>query len=268
MWRKGFLAPALVLGSSVCGAAQSAAADPPATAALTQITNRPFGSSDVGGLAEFTAYAAATSMNSLHGFVGHGSVIITGNQQPAEFVLTRLSLESSRLEVSASEGKIITSISSGFGHSSAPGSVDRPLTAETTAVGILPFDLPSIVSTAHEHVVIVDGAVQQENSTSVHKVSIELPVQGPQHVPGTPNRTILDCYFDTTTHLLLRTESLVTLADGGRHRFLRVTTYGEYKTFGDFQVPTLISETLDGQLIQTLTLADFTTQNLPTPDLF
>lgn len=70
------------------------------------------------------------------------------------------------------------------------------------------------------------------------------------------NIGVLDLYFDSTSHLLLKSADYVQLDTSDRQHYVRVVTYGDYREVDQTLIPHQYSQTLNGQKQWTLQLAE------------
>lgn len=103
---------------------------------------------------------------------------------------------------------------------------------------------------------VVDrGLTTLDDSGTLHRISVQIPVSEPK-ADGSLKIAYLpvDFYFDPNTHLLSKAAALVTLGDDSTQKYLRVTTFGDYRQVNGLLVPFHYYETLNGQREWTLQL--------------
>lgn len=142
------------------------------------------------------------------------------------------------------------------------------LSPRTAAAGLIPFDLPYAVLASPTTYVVTDRGSIPVDGSPAHRITIELPLTAPGFLPGESKQMVVDCYFDSQTHLLLKTATEITLVAFGQQRLLRVTSYGSYQVSGKMTIPFSYAETIDGRSLWTLQLTTADTATHPNPEIF
>ncbi len=218
---------------------------------LTQLPSQPASAT---GIAELQIYAQKVGTSAWRGMQATGTMTYANAPDPLPTTLTMLPGNRARMVVTTSKGDTVTCTNGAFGHAQQAGGRDAGLPALATAAGIAPFDLPGMAALSPSGYSIVDrGATTLENQ-SLHRISIETVLQDRDAGAGADSHSVTDFYFDSETHLLRKSASVTLVPGAGRHRFVRVLTYANYKTSGAILIPTLISETLDGRATWSLQL--------------
>ena len=203
---------------------------------------------------ELQLYTKKMGLTAWHGMQATGTVTYGNLADSFPATLLMLPGNKIRMVLTSAQGNTIASTSGYSGHMQQAGGKDAGLSSIATAAGIIPFDLPSLASLSASGFRIVDRGMLVLEDESLHRVTIQMALQIRDAGAGADRYSVTDFYFDSKTHLLRKSASSALVPGAGQHRFLRVLTYGDYKTSGDVLVPTLISETLDGRATWSLHL--------------
>ena len=221
------------------------------------------------GIAQIQLYARKVGASAWQGMQATGTMTYANALDPLPTRLTMLPGNRVRLTVTTSKGDTVTGTDGVLGHAQQAGERDARLPALATAAGVAPFDLPGLVALSPSGYSIVDhGTITLENE-ALHRISIGTVLQNRDAGAVVESHSVTDFYFDSGTHLLRKSASITLIPGVGRHRFVRVLTYANYKTSGAVLIPTLISETLDGRATWSLQLNTIdTTTPIATPVAF
>lgn len=223
---------------------------------------------DANALAEIQAYVAAAGLTEWNGMQATGTMTYTGAPASLPASLDVLPGNRVKLVITDQHGEDINATNGGFGHIQFAGHPDSPLPAVSVAGGLLPFDMPALVAQSPTSFNVIDGGVVQLADETLHRVTVEISILHRDAGAGSDSRAAIDFYFDPSTHLLKKSATIFMFAGGGLQRFVRVLTYGEYKTSGPLRIPTKISETLDRQATWSLQLTTMNTTTPPAVSLF
>jgi hypothetical protein len=115
---------------------------------------------------------------------------------------------------------------------------------------------------------LYDQSIYAGTGQSLHRITIEHPVESATG-NGLKNRTAAtDLYFAPNTHLLMYSVDSVTYNGTSGQTFSQVTSYEDYRQFNGIKVPTTVKQYLGGQLQWTLQLSQITINAAPPVNTF
>ncbi len=104
---------------------------------------------------------------------------------------------------------------------------------------------------------LYDQKIYAWEGQSLHRVTIEYPLDDQEGRSFSKRTAATDLYFDPNTHLLLFSVDSFSVSTM-RRQLARVTSYASYQPFEGVSVPTTIKQILNGQDQWTLQLSQVT----------
>lgn len=224
---------------------------------------------DASGVAELTAYKSAIGGAAWVGMQASGMLSFAGSNESLPATLAMLPGNRGRFDVTRANGHDLTVLNGNHASVTYAGSQKKIIAPTSAVAGVVPFDLPlEAISSGATHSIVDQGDASLDGHT-LHRVSVGVPLP-PRHLrlPDDPVQTTVDLYFDTETHLLYKAATLIAIPGTSTPVLLRVTTFEDYKPFGAGQIPTTLTETVNGQQMWVLTLSDIDLKNLPSRSAF
>lgn len=114
---------------------------------------------------------------------------------------------------------------------------------------------------------LFDGGTYPVLGKSLHRISIEYPLQSGDPTSPTPS-VATDLYLDPTTHLLMYSVDVVMFSEAHNQTFTRIISYSSYQVLSGIVVPTSIQQSINGQLQWTLAIAQLTLNTNPPASTF
>jgi hypothetical protein len=221
---------------------------------------------DAGATAELQANLQSTNLTNWAGMQAEGTVTESGATDSLPATYSMLPLNRMKLDITHPKGHYVLKVNGLNGSVQYQDASTDVLTPAFAVAGIAGFDVArAVLSSPDDFSVVDDGAISIAGLT-LRRISIERVLTA--SAVEREKNSVLDCYFDPKTHLLQKTASVVTLPRAGRQRFLRVISYGDYRTVGAMTIPFSISETLNGLPTWTLSISSIDTTNVPSDDAF
>jgi hypothetical protein len=203
----------------------------------------PLGRQDAGALQELAEYRKVINVSSWKGMQASGSFTnASGVSSPASFAV--LGDDHFRLDVQISNKTRSTRIGGSRGQISEANGRNYVLTAETARAGLLAFPHLLVAGFPDSNTSFIDRGDIQIGGQTLHLITEFLN-----------EIAITDLYFDTSSHLLVRSASNAQIDSLDRQRYLVVTTYSGYQNIGDSLLPLTYSQTINGQTQWTLQLS-------------
>jgi hypothetical protein len=215
----------------------------------------PPGQIDEAALAEVSQYLKVIGNTQWTGMQGTGT-ISQGEQAPLDAALSILGSNKFRLDVTTPRGLRSIRICDVTGVVQQDNGTKQTLPAATAKNGILAFPLLFSSTFPDPQTTLLDHGVVQIEGKSLHRITLREVV-----FPGDPateknDISVLDLYFDPGSHLLIKSAEHVRLDSNDRARYLRVTTYADYRQANGMSIPYQYSQTLNGQKQWTLNLTE------------
>lgn len=204
------------------------------------------GRSDSGALQEIQDYLAATKTSGCPEIEGKGTIQYAGTddgQLPATLYLKQGT--HFRLDITTSEGTRSTRISGASGVMRDESGKSQFLIPDAAITGLLQFQtLACGLMAQHPASYIDDGVVSVDH---LHRITLESPLipgfrSAPQHTTS-----VVDFYFDTVSHLLTKSVTLIRIAGARNQEFIRTITYSDYRDVSGTVVPFRFQESLNGE---------------------
>jgi hypothetical protein len=225
----------------------------------TPAVRAPLGQQDAGALQELIDYVRAVNLGAWQGLRGTGSFANSGaaNTSQDEATLTISQGDRFRLDVRTTEGIRSTRIADTYGKTMDPSGKSWGLPLATAKLGLFFFPRLLVAAFPASKTSLIDqGNVQIEGRT-LHRITVAEPLIQTQQMVTTPSRlSVVDLYFDTSTHLLIKSAANIQLDSADRSRYIQVLTYQDYRKVQSGLVAFRFHQSLNGQPQWTLQLSD------------
>jgi hypothetical protein len=129
------------------------------------------------------------------------------------------------------------------------------ISAATAASGLLQFEMPRLANFPGQATSLTDRGSMAIDGDTLHRITTETPLTS-NAADVSRDPVVTDLYFDSTSHLLIKSANSIRLEGAGKNEFLRVITYEDYRSVGGSLVPFRYTQTLNGQKQWTLQLSD------------
>ena len=224
------------------------------------------GSKTPQALSEITALIQAASLGTLKDLQATGTMTFPGGDtHPASLCLSGSGY--TRLDITMASGTRSVRLRGPSGvYQSETGSRGF-LPPATAMAGVLALPRIWADAVAGARISLFDGGTYPVQGKSLHRISIEYPLQSGDPISPTPS-VATDLYFDPTTHLLLYSVDVVMLSEAHNQAFTRITGYSSYQVLSGIVVPTSIQQSINGQLQWTLSIAQLTLNTNPPASTF
>ncbi|WP_213807732.1 hypothetical protein [Granulicella sp. dw_53] len=224
----------------IMGAEDNEIADPGAPLAS--------GQSDPLALQAITAFLAAVNGRAWSGMQATGTLTspeAPQSQNPA--VLTIKDGDSFRLDVNTTTGQRSTRIHGTSGIIQESNGTKHTLPPATALDGLFAFPQLMMITFPDAQTSVLDRGTVAINGRSLHRISVQHTFSTEATSVTVTQPTIVDLYFDPTTHLLLKSAAWIQVDTADRAKYLQVVTYGDYQTVNGIVLPFSYSQTLNGQ---------------------
>ena len=225
---------------------------------------KPLGYSDASALAELVAYTVAVGGSAWTGLTASGNISFGGATDTMPASLLMLPGNRVKLDVTKPEGHEITVYNGVRGSITHADSKKTLLAPKGAASGLAPFDIPLNAAKAGLGFSIVDRGSTVVQDRVLHRISIEVAIPQKDLFPyEKDNRSVVDLYFDPSTHLLVKTACMIPIPGSSLPVLLKIDSYSAYQRVGTLLLPTTIDETINGQPVSKLVLTSFNANNMP-----
>jgi|GEM_PF-3816834 len=206
-------------------------------------------------------YLAVSSHSEWPGFDATGTMVVGTGEQKLELPAT-LAVESGgryRLDLRTQYGIRSERVDGATGTIQSEEGNTVQLPALTVASGMIP--LPSTLANSATDIrdSLIDGGMVEVESDRLHKITFVRPLfsKSRNAQPSAPP-LITDFFFDSKSHLLIKSVDAIILTPNSSARHLRVITYGDYRQVSGATIPFRYTETVDGRLAWSLQLTNVT----------
>jgi hypothetical protein len=215
------------------------------------------GRQDAAALKEITEHLATVGSALWLGMQGTGKIVY-GAKDPTTFsaTLSMMGGDQFRLDAQTHKGEMSLRIHGPVGKIQGTGGPAETIPPETAAAGIFPFGLVRTLHFPGRETSLIDHGLTTVAGVQLHRITVETPSVGRDPVTKSRRTIAIDLYFDPASHLLAKSVSSSSIADGRNAKFLRVVTYSDYRKVGAAMVPFRYSESMDGQQYWVLQLSD------------
>jgi hypothetical protein len=188
---------------------------------------------------------------------------------PFNATLSILNGDSFRLDVETSQGLRSTRIQGSTGAIQDADGKSQPIPAETASIGLVQFQLLRLPSFPDPSLSLLDRGIRQIDGKSLHLVTVESPLPKTASPIGLAySTTATDLYFDPSTHLLIKSATVIRITGARNQDFLRVISYSDYQKIGETLIPFHYQESLSGQPQWTLQLTEANFETTLKPSFF
>ena len=221
------------------------------------------GNKDAGALAEIKAHLLAVSAAGWQGLEGTGILTYPDGDVHSALLYLR-GTKFSRLDITMDSGTRSLRVSGLAGRFQDEKGYPGVLSPATSCAGIVAFSRIWAEAATSTKVSLYDQKIYAGTGQSLHRITIEYPIDAEGGSSISRRTAATDLYFDPKTHLLLFSVDTFSVSSM-RRQLTRVTSYGNYKSFEGVSVPTTIKQALNGQEQWTLQLSQVTINtNSPT----
>lgn len=220
------------------------------------------GREDAAALQEIRAYQSTVNAGSWSDMKGTGKIRLNavdsmGGNSPKSAILQILGNHDYRLDIQMPKGPRSIRQDGAYGAVQHEDGRVKPMDARDAVNELVAF--PRLLDTAFPSAgtTVIDDGMAVVDGTSLHRISVEIPMPG--NLPdshGKPAMSVTDYYFDSQTHLLVKSANAMIGLNASPERYLRVITYGDYRAVNGLEIPFQYRETLNGQVLWTLQLSD------------
>lgn len=211
------------------------------------------GIKDASALRVVADYLKAINIASWQGMQASGTFTDSlGNPDPA--TLTILGDNEFRLDVETPNGERSTRITGPSGETKEAAGKTDVLPPATASAGVFAF--PRLFSAAYKSasVSLLDRGMIQVHGVPLHRVTMESPISPNGPPTDSASISVVDLYFDPSTHLLVKSASWEQVNSEDPARYLMVLTYGDYENVQGVLIPCRYQQTMNGQTQWTLQL--------------
>jgi len=226
-------------------------------------TTGTLGHKDAAALAEIKAHLLAVSATGWQGLEGTGTLTYPDGDVHSALLYLRGS-KRSRLDITMASGTRSLRVSGFAGRFQDEKGIFGVLPPATSSAGIVAFPRIWTDAAVSPNVSLYDQKFYAGTGQSLHRITIEYPIDAEGGSSFSKRTAATDLYFDPNTHLLLFSVDSFSVSSM-RRQLTRVTSYGNYQSFEGVSVPTTIKQALNGQEQWTLQLSQVTiSTNSPT----
>lgn len=214
------------------------------------------GNKDATAIQTIQGFLTAVSATAWSGIQATGTFTNGGDPQaaPEPATLTIAGGDDFRLDVKTPSGTRSIRLYGRFEEVQEPDGTKRSIPYLDAEAGLLAFPKLLASEFSSASATAVDDGMITISGKSLHRITIEQPLNPSAARPTSDNTSVLDLYFDPTSHLLGKSAASVPISWSDRDRYLEVTTYANYRTSNGILIPLTCSRTLNGQPEWTLQL--------------
>lgn len=234
----------------------------------TPSTTGTFGVKSAGALNEVVAHIQAVSANGWQDLEGQGTMTFpAGDTHQASLYLLRSAY--TRLDVVMDSGTRSLRVQNYSGKHLDENGNQGSLPLATASTGVVAFSRVWSDAVSSPRVSLFDQGLYTGTGQNLHRITMEYQCGGSSQSGAAALTTDIatDLYFDPNTHLLLFSVDNVQFMNSAVN-FSRVTSYSAYQQFNGTLVPTLLSQTMNGQSVWTLQLNQITINTNPPTSTF
>lgn len=204
------------------------------------------GRADPGALQEIQEYLAATNTVGCPPIQATGTIQYAGTDQgPLPATLSIEHGTEFRLDVTTSQGTRSTRIQGANGAIRDETGKKQTLIPESAITGLLQFQtLPCVLMSRLPASFIDRGIVAADH---LHRITLETSLLPGFRAVRSHTTSVIDFYFDSSTHLLLKSVTLIRIAGARYQNFVRTVTYGNYQNVNGTLLPFNYQESLNGE---------------------
>jgi hypothetical protein len=212
----------------------------------------------VGALQELIDYLKAVNLAAWQGLKGSGSFTTSAKNAdgPDQATLTISQGDKYRLDIHTTNGVRSTRIAGGYGRTMDPGAKGWTLPQGTAELGLFFFPRLLFATFPTPRTSLIDQGQVQIEGRALHRITVGEPLVENQQLNADSTRTsVVDLYFDKTSHLLIKSAAAIQLDSADRARYIQVLTYDDYQKVQDGLIAFRFHQSLNGQPQWTLQLS-------------
>lgn len=209
-------------------------------------TSGTLGTKDAGALAQITAQLEAVSAIGWHDLIGTGTLSYPAGDTHAA-TLYLMGAGYSRLDVVMDSETRSVRLQSSLGAFQGKSGKLSFLLPGTARAGIVAFPRVWTDAVSSQMVSLFDRGPYTGTGQTLNRITIEYQLTPGTFTHGDPT-VATDLYLDPATHLLLYSVDNAQFVNSAGQSFLRVTSYGNYQKYAGVSMPTVIQQSLNGQL--------------------
>lgn len=213
------------------------------------------GHTDTGALAELLAHLKAVGATPWTGMQGTGQITYGDDTTSYNATLTMLGNTGFRLDADAQQGQFSIRINRNHGAIQEVDGKRHLILPGTAASGIFQFQLPRLANFPATGSSFLDRGMVIVAGQNLHRLTFEAPL-GVASKSGKQKIVTTDLYFDSATHLLVKSANTIRINGITNVDFLREITYEDYRQVGSLLIPFRFTQTLNGQKQWTLQLSE------------
>lgn len=205
------------------------------------------GRHDADGLREVIAYLRAVGFKNWVGMQATGTITPrTAPLSPLPATLTILGEDKYRLDIQKTAGTVTIRYSGPAASIRNEKGLVTLLPDQTAAVGLFAFPHLFLTDFGSTKTTLTDQGIVQVDNRPLHRLSSEVALRNREsNGSGHDENVVTDFYFDPTSHLLVKSATLLKVP-GTSALALRVVTYDDYRAVDGTQIPFRYVETLNG----------------------
>ena len=213
------------------------------------------GQVDSSALNQINQHLLAVGNVAWTGMQGKGQITYRVDKTSSPASLTILGDHCFRLDVQSANGTQSTRIDGRLGKmQGTDGRIDS-LSPDTASSGLVQFPVLRTTDFTSRSVSLTDQGLASGDGLALHRLRMETGAVTVKTGAPKPKTTVTDFYFDPKTNLLIKSTNSIRLAGSGSNQ-IRVTTYEDYRQVNGSMIPFRFTQSLDGQVLWTLQLAD------------
>lgn len=218
---------------------------------------QPTGSKDPVALQTILAYLNAVNATTWTGIQATGTFALTGNAKESQdaATLTISGGNNFRLDLTTPSGGRSIRVYGKYGAIQEANGSKHSLPFLAAQAGIFAFPKLLGATFSADSAAVIDGGSVSISGKGLRRITIEEPLNPSSAKLTSENTSVMDLYFDVTSHLLVKSAVAVPMSWSDRGRYLQVTTYSDYQLADGVLIPFTYSQTIDGQPTWTLQLS-------------
>ena len=220
--------------------------------------------SDGTGIQALIDFVKATGLTEWKGAVATGTMTFAGDTVAHAAKLSMLGGDNFRLDVTRDAGTESTIYQGARGIFIAAGGARSSVSSDIASLGLLSFPRLLTASYPQKSTLIADGGAVTIGGATLHRITLD---DAATDVDGNPWKTV-DLYFEPKSGRLIENVATVHLSTADAALYTLETTYSDYRKVGPLALPQTYTQSLNGQLLWTLTLDTLDTSTLPDASLF
>lgn len=214
----------------------------------------PLGQKDGAAVQLVVNFLTVINVGQITGMQATGALTDSFSSNPA--TLTIQDGNAFRLDIDTSAGQRSTRIHGRVGATREIDGKKHSLAFVNASSGLFvtPMLLSSVI--AATAVSVLDQGSLTLGGANLHRISVAFAANAASSVTTVDKVSVIDLYFDPSSHLLQKSAIFTQLDPLDRERYLQVTTYGNYKAVSGVFLPFSLSATLNGQQQWSLAISE------------